>query len=153
MSELAWLVRHDCDFSGAQSYLTPDRSHFLDMPVLMSPNVRQALKDAGRLNPVTERPPPWQIQTHIPLNFLPPKLLDTCKVSRDRFRCYGEGEGKVSRDRFRCYGGREGKVSRDRFRCYGEGESKVSRDRFRCYGGRGGERVLTVPHRFHGHLQ
>ena len=80
MSELAWLVNHDCDFAGAQSYLTPDRAHFLDMPALMSPGVRKALEVAGRLRPLTDKPPPWQIQTHLPLNFLPPALLDTCKV-------------------------------------------------------------------------
>ena len=82
MAELAWLINHDCDFSGAQSFLVPDRSHFLDMPVLMSPAVRQALATAGQLAPVTDRPPPWQIQTHLPFNFLPPALLDTCKVGR-----------------------------------------------------------------------
>ena len=84
MSELAWLVNHDCDFAGAQSYLTPDRSHFLDMPALMSPAVRKTLAASRRLQPVTDKPPPWQIQTHLPLNFLPPALLDTCKVGRRR---------------------------------------------------------------------
>ncbi|KAF0295783.1 Sulfotransferase family cytosolic 1B member 1 [Amphibalanus amphitrite] len=34
MSELAWLVNHDCDFEAAKSYLVPDRAHFLDMPVI-----------------------------------------------------------------------------------------------------------------------
>ena len=82
MSELAWLVSHDCDFAAAQSHLTPDRAHFLDMPALASPRGRQAMIAAGSqmVKPITDRPRPWHIQTHLPLNFLPPALLDTCKV-------------------------------------------------------------------------
>lgn len=80
MSEMAWLINHDCDFAAAESHLTPDRAHFLDFPVLLSPPTRKALGAAGKLAPVTERPRPWHIQTHLPLDLLPPALLDTCKV-------------------------------------------------------------------------
>ncbi|KAF0295785.1 Sulfotransferase family cytosolic 1B member 1 [Amphibalanus amphitrite] len=34
--------------------------------------------------PITDRPRPWHIQTHLPLNFLPPALLDTCKAWKRR---------------------------------------------------------------------
>ncbi|XP_043231236.1 sulfotransferase 1C2-like isoform X2 [Amphibalanus amphitrite] len=82
MSELAWLVNHDCDFQAAQAYLTPDRAHFLDMPLLVSSSRREAMVAAGNrmVMSITDRPRPWHIQTHLPLNFLPPALLDTCKV-------------------------------------------------------------------------
>ena len=82
MSELAWLVNHDCDFAAAQSYLTPDRAHFLDMPLVRPPGKRRAMIAAGNrmMMPIADRPRPWHIQTHLPLNFLPPALLDTCKV-------------------------------------------------------------------------
>ena len=84
---MVWLIQNDCDYEGAQCLLCPDRYHFLEIPALMAPHVREEIRQGN--NPVSkrlmftaiqERAKPWFVKTHLPLHFCPPSLLQKGKV-------------------------------------------------------------------------
>ena len=58
-----------------------DRSPMVDMPCISN----MSLQDATEFFKTLENlPSPRTIKTHFPLELLPPKLLDTCKVTKNR---------------------------------------------------------------------
>ncbi|XP_043231473.1 sulfotransferase 1C4-like [Amphibalanus amphitrite] len=85
--EMVWLIQNDCDYEGAQCLLCPDRYHFLEIPALMAPHVRDEIRQGKNpvskrlmFSPIEERPKPWFVKTHLPLHYCPPALLERGKV-------------------------------------------------------------------------
>ena len=85
--EMVWLIQNDCDYEGAQCLLCPDRYHFLEIPALMAPHVRDEIRQGNNpvskrlmFTPIQERAKPWFVKTHLPLHLCPPSLLQKGKV-------------------------------------------------------------------------
>jgi len=72
VSEMAWLIGNDLDYSGAKKSL--------DMRVRLFEKVHQGMICSLERTRLNSLKPPRYIKTHLPFYLLPPKLLDTSKV-------------------------------------------------------------------------
>ena len=80
--EMVWQILHNMDVEGGKESLMT-RSPFLEMQSLTDPNVDNSKlnkKAVDALELADSMPSPRVIKTHLPLDMLPPNLLDTCKV-------------------------------------------------------------------------
>ena len=79
--EMVWQILHGFDTDkGQESLLT--RSPFLEMQALVDTKVDKEtdIKVVNSLEAANNLPSPRVIKTHLPIEMLPPNLLDTCKV-------------------------------------------------------------------------
>jgi len=74
--ETTWHIMNNMQLDRTKEFLF-DRSPMVDMPCISN----MSLQDATEFFKTLENlPSPRTIKTHFPLELLPPKLLDTCKV-------------------------------------------------------------------------
>ncbi len=82
--EILWLLKNDLDKDGAEKIDASQRVPFLEICSLISPQFRKPglpphMLDSINFADQLPRDKPRVIKSHMPLEFLPPKLLDTCK--------------------------------------------------------------------------
>ena len=88
-----WQIAHNVDVESAKTIPLQNRSPFLEFAGLMSQEFIDETRATGSSAKIMElerrqnlikfaasAPSPRVIKSHLPLEFLPPKLLDTCKV-------------------------------------------------------------------------
>ena len=74
--ETTWHIMNNVQLERTQEHLF-ERSPFLDVVTIMGSDLQKAEEMFKKFD---ELPSPRNIKTHFPLELLPPKLLDTCKV-------------------------------------------------------------------------
>ena len=95
---MIWLILNKVNFEEAKQIKADDRIPYLEMQAIMNlkglkdqmaegkaPPMPQVMLDrfmrmGKSLQMAKDLPSPRTIKSHLPLEFLPPKLLDTCKV-------------------------------------------------------------------------
>ena len=95
---MIWLILNKVNFEEAKQIKADDRIPYLEMQAIMNlkglkdqmaegkaPPMPQVMLDrfmrmGESLQMAKDLPSPRTIKSHLPLEFLPPKLLDTCKV-------------------------------------------------------------------------
>ena len=74
--EITWQIMNGMQLEKTKEPLF-ERSPFLDLVTIMGKSVAEAEEMFKKMD---EHPSPRTIKSHFPLDLLPPKLLDTCKV-------------------------------------------------------------------------
>ena len=94
---MIWLILNKVNFEEAKQIKADDRIPYLEMQAIMNlkaikkgqmgegktmpqPMLDRFMKMGQSLQMAQDLPSPRTIKSHLPLEFLPPKLLDTCKV-------------------------------------------------------------------------
>ena len=90
---MVWQIAHNVNVESAKTIPLQNRSPFLEFAGLMSQEFIEETRATGSSAKIIElerrqnlikfaasAPSPRVIKSHLPLEFLPPKLLDTCKV-------------------------------------------------------------------------
>ncbi len=82
--EILWLLTHDLDTDAARKIDARERVPFIEVcsintPLFNRPGLPQYITDPFTYAEEMPTDKPRVIKSHMPLEFLPPNLLDTCK--------------------------------------------------------------------------
>ena len=79
--EMIWQIVNNVDIESANKIPLPERSPFIEKDKKPhSKKSEEPVKMIDELVKAANAPSPRVIKTHLPFEFLPQKLLDTCKV-------------------------------------------------------------------------